>query len=196
MQWTAEHHLHQLRRRPYNSFFSAQSVTKLQDLIQGSTEDLALHFTRGKETGQPLDVSILYRCCLADNICDYSFGHNMGFLEDPVKGKEFFDFHTSFFSIGWFVLEIPYLIYFLMAIGPRLPAAGGVAAFAKFQMSLKRELQDIMDGKSERYNLKRRTIFQDYVEADLPPSIKTAQGFTDDADILIGAGYEVSLLSY
>jgi cytochrome P450 len=49
-----------------------------------------------------------------------------------------------------------------------------------------------MDGKSERYNIKRRTIFQDYVDADLPPSIKTAQGFVDDADIFIGAGYETS----
>lgn len=49
-----------------------------------------------------------------------------------------------------------------------------------------------MDGKSERYDIKRRTIFQDYIEADLPPSIKTAQGFVDDADIFIGAGYETS----
>lgn len=116
----------------------------------------------------------------------------MGFLEDPAKGKEFFDFHSSFFSMGWLVTEIPYLINLLVTIGPHLPAAGGVVAFAKFQGNLKRELQDIMDGKSEKYNIKRRTIFHDYVEADLPPSVKTPQGFSDDADILIGAGYETS----
>ncbi|CZR61665.1 uncharacterized protein PAC_11562 [Phialocephala subalpina] len=99
-----------------------------------------------------------------ENICDYAFGRSMGFLEDPTKGKEF-DFHSSFFRIGWVVLEIPYL-------------------------NLKRELQGIIDGNSERFDVKRRTIFHDYVEADLPPSVKTAQGFVDDADILIGAGYE------
>ncbi|KAE9371557.1 cytochrome P450 [Stipitochalara longipes BDJ] len=192
LQWTAEHNLHQLRRRPYNSFFSTQSVTKLQGFIHSSAEDLTLHFTQGKESGEALDISVLFRCCLADNICDYLFGHNMGFLENPAKGKEFFDFHTSFFSIGWFVLEIPWLINILVAVGPHLPAAGGVVAFAAFQGSLKRELQDIMDGKSEKYNIKRRTIFHEYVEADLPPSIKTPQGFTDDADIFIGAGYETS----
>jgi cytochrome P450 len=79
-----------------------------------------------------------------------------------------------------------------MAIGPHLPGTGGVAAFAALQQTLKRELQDIMDGKWERYDITRRTIFHDYVEADLPPSIKTAQGFVGDADIFIGAGYETS----
>jgi len=138
----------------------------------------------------------MYQCYSAAawpiTFCDYLFGHNMGFLENPVNGKEFFDFHTSFFSLDWFVLEIPYLVRLLVAVGPHLPAAGGVLSFAAFQGDLKRELRDIMDGKSERYAIKRRTIFHDYVEADLPPSIKTPQGFTDDADIFIGAGYETS----
>ncbi len=106
---------------------------KLEDLIRSSTEDLVLHFTRGIETQQPLDVSVLYRCCLADNICDYLFGHNMGFLDDPAKGKEFFDFHTAFFSIIWLVLEVPGFLRILMAAGPYLPAAGGVRGFVAFQ---------------------------------------------------------------
>lgn len=49
-----------------------------------------------------------------------------------------------------------------------------------------------MNGKDERYNVKRRTIFHDYVEAKLPPSVQTPQGFVDDADSFIGAGYETS----
>jgi cytochrome P450 len=57
---------------------------------------------------------------------------------------------------------------------------------------LKNELQDIIDGKSDKYAIKRRTIFHDYVDAKLPPSVKTAQGFADDADIFISAGYETS----
>lgn len=83
-------------------------------------------------------------------------------------------------------------MYILMAIGPHLPAAGGVAEFFAFQLTLRRELQDITDGKTERHDIKRRTIFHDYVETELPPGIKTPQGFTDDADILIVASYETS----
>jgi cytochrome P450 len=49
-----------------------------------------------------------------------------------------------------------------------------------------------MDGKLERYDIKRHTIFQNYIEVDLQPSVKTAQGFVDDADVFIGAGYETS----
>jgi cytochrome P450 len=57
---------------------------------------------------------------------------------------------------------------------------------------LKKQLQDIIDGKSNTYEIKRPTIFHDYVDAKLSPSVKTAQGFTDDADIFISAGYETS----
>jgi hypothetical protein len=57
---------------------------------------------------------------------------------------------------------------------------------------LKKQLQDIIDGKSDTYKIKRPTIFHDYVDAKLSPSLKTAQGFADDADIFISAGYETS----
>ena len=57
---------------------------------------------------------------------------------------------------------------------------------------MKQELKDITDGKLEKSNLGRRTIFHSYVQADLPPGVKTSQGVIDDADILIGAGYETT----
>jgi hypothetical protein len=78
--------MHQLRRRPYNSLFSIQSITKLQDLIQGSAEALASHFDRNKGNGQFLDVSILF-LAVWRTISDYAFGRNMGFWKNQLKGK-------------------------------------------------------------------------------------------------------------
>ncbi|KAF8857280.1 hypothetical protein BDZ45DRAFT_803416 [Acephala macrosclerotiorum] len=134
LRWTAQHDLHQLRCRPYSSFFSAKSVTKLQDLIQASTKDLAPYFSRSMESKQPINVLVLFRRCLAaaDNICDYDFRRNMGFLKDPAKRKEF-DFYSSFFGIGWLALEIPYFVQTLVKIGPYLPGSSDIVAFASFQ---------------------------------------------------------------
>ena len=36
------------------------------------------------------------------------------------------------------------------------------------------------DTFSEKSNPKRRTIFHEYVDADLPPYVKTPTGFVDD----------------
>ena len=133
MQWTAENEVHKLRRKPYNSFFSVQAVLKLEDLISESVNKLCELLRVNATHQQPSDLSVLYRCYLTDNICDYAFGRNMGFLDNPDKGREFFEFHSSFFSLGWLVLEMPWFFKTLAAIGPHLPAVGGVAAFIAFQ---------------------------------------------------------------
>ena len=109
-----------------------QAVLKLEDLISGSVNRLCDHLRLGVSNQQPIDLSVLYRCYLADNICDYAFGRDLGFLDNPAKGKEFFDFHSSFFGLGYLVLEVPWFFKTLATIGPHLPAAGGVAAFAAF----------------------------------------------------------------
>ena len=133
LQWTANDDLHRMRRRPYNPFFSIQPITKLEDLIHESLYKLLAHFDRGVASQQPFDVSTLYRCFLADNICDYAFGCDVGFLADPEKGKELFEAHRSVATLGYLFMEVPGFLKILLKVAHYLPTHGGIAAFGEFK---------------------------------------------------------------
>jgi cytochrome P450 len=66
LQHTASFELHKLRRQAMGRFFSSKEVLKLESLIKESVEKLCLRLEQGRESGEPVDVGLLYRSLTAD----------------------------------------------------------------------------------------------------------------------------------
>lgn len=95
LQHTPSHEQHKLRRHGFESFFSRANVTFLESLIRDNIGLLCSQLNSAKSSGDPVNISLLYRCLTADIVTEYAFGRNFGFLLDPEAMKPFF---SAFFD--------------------------------------------------------------------------------------------------
>jgi cytochrome P450 len=117
MTGTFDHDLHRRRRGALNSFFSVASVRKLEPTIQDHTNKVLSRMEKASVTGEPIEMSIMFKAYASDTVVSYAFGDCFHFLDDPKFGKPYFEAVDIFFQlnhlfghwplIGWAVRMAP-----------------------------------------------------------------------------------------
>ena len=87
---TQEHDLHRARRAPMSSFFSKQSIRRLEPILQRCLEKILARFELHAANHTPLDVRILFNASTSDIITGYSFGNCWNSLDVPDLNEWFF----------------------------------------------------------------------------------------------------------
>lgn len=138
LQHTASHEIHKIRRRAFDSFFSRQSVQKMEWLIQGSIKTLCDRLEEAKQSNQPVPLGkLLYPCFTADVASEYAFSQSHKFLANPAENESFFNAFYATFPLVFPLREIPGVSWALQAMVrlPKwtMPGDEGMAAITKWQ---------------------------------------------------------------
>jgi len=126
---TVDHRLHRLRRQPLNSFFSKQSIFRLEPVIFPMIEKLCVRIDQFKQTGLPMPIRLGYQCLATDIITRYAFNKDGKFLDSPDFSPCWFRTIKATAESGHLIKQFPCLLSVL-------------AAFPEWAMS--RLLPDIM----------------------------------------------------
>jgi hypothetical protein len=80
---TSPHELHQLRRRPMDSFFSRQSITRTEKIVHSKARVLDQRLCTLKDTGSVVRLDQAYSACVGDIIIELAVGESSHMLKEP-----------------------------------------------------------------------------------------------------------------
>jgi hypothetical protein len=80
---TSPHELHQLRRRPLDSFFSRQGITRTEEIVHSKARVLDQRLCALKHTGSVVRLDQAYSACVGDIIVELAVGESSHMLEGP-----------------------------------------------------------------------------------------------------------------
>jgi len=79
---TVDHDLHRLRREALHPFFSKNTISRFEPVIQEKISHLVSYFDKAQASGKPVNLSDLYYGLARDVVFECSFGMKSTILED------------------------------------------------------------------------------------------------------------------
>jgi hypothetical protein len=113
---TQEHDLHRAHRASMSSFFSKQSIRRLEPILQRCLEKILARFELRAANHTPLDVRILFNASTSDIITEYSFGTCWNSLDVPDLNERFFKVMIDGAKIVHVSSHFPFVIQFLTSL--------------------------------------------------------------------------------
>ena len=196
LQFTSSYEQHKLRRHGFESFFSRATVTSLEGLIRDNLNKLGEQLNSAKTSGDPVNISLLYRCITADIITEYCFGRSYGFLDNPEAAKPFFGGLYDTFKSFYLIREskvVERLMFWPVKLPDWcLPPRGSKTGnLLRFFQEIGNDTHEAM-GRDPKAG-ERRTIFTELPRNEkLPPSEKTEDVILRNAVMLVSAGIETT----
>ncbi|KAI9728590.1 MAG: hypothetical protein M1834_007618 [Cirrosporium novae-zelandiae] len=182
---------HKMRRQVLQSFFSRAGVQRVEYMIHNGLAKLCRHYYDAKENQTPVRVSLLYRCLLADVICEYAFGISYNFLDNPIWSEGFFNSFKATFKHIFFFRESKLVNYISLVI-TQLPewmfSRQNMKAMLEWSAALRKRIDASMKGEY-RQEKSHKTIFEEYKNNKLPPAEKTNHRLFQVGLMIIGAGF-------
>jgi cytochrome P450 len=199
-----DHDLHRMRRKSVEPFFSKRSVQALEGQIVGKVEKLLSRFSsalsESKKKGQKgalVNLSDAMSALTLDVISDYSFGESMGALEKDNYGHEFIKLlHESiqmrpvgrqFPTIINTMLDMP--VWIAVKLNSQL---SGMVAWMEDLVHIIDNIKAERAGEKKPREKKNKTVFDELLEKDLPPSEKETSVLLGAAMNFLGAGTETT----
>ncbi|KAH7327506.1 cytochrome P450 [Rhexocercosporidium sp. MPI-PUGE-AT-0058] len=193
---TIDHDHHRLRRSAINPFFSKNNVRKLEPIIQGNVSKLMHRLERLEETGEPVNLNIIFSAFTSDIIIEYAFGESQHYLDKEDFNQDFFSMMDSIHHIGAAAKQFGWLLPVVLSIPEFITTRvdRGMAAFAKMQNTCKSKIAQII---SETQTAKHKdksipTIFHDILSSSLPAFEKSPDRLYQEGQTFIAAGTETT----
>ncbi|KAI1496062.1 cytochrome P450, partial [Biscogniauxia marginata] len=190
---TANHELHHMRRKAVESFFSKQSVTRMESRIHDEAKSFDEKIRLLKGTGQVISLDHAFSCMTGDLAAQFACGENPHLIEEPLFNPEW---HKSLLGI---LAMVPYVrnMAWINSVLKWIPAAvlnslsPQVAGFRKFHEISEGRIEKIkaeMANKSEFDENEATSIFHHILTSDLPDSEKDSARLKREAFALLAAG--------
>ena len=85
-------------------------------MIHNGLAKMCRRFSEAQAGHTPLKVSLLYRCLMADVICEYAFGESFHFLDNLSWSEGFFSATETTMKGGWLFRESKLVNYISMSL--------------------------------------------------------------------------------
>ncbi|RDW57302.1 hypothetical protein BP5796_12752 [Coleophoma crateriformis] len=192
---TVGHDLHRIRRGAINPFFSKANVRKLESgIIQAKVDKLLARMQQLEQTGQPVDLNLMYNAFTSDVIVEYAFGKSHDYLDNEDFNKNFFHMMNSMHHVGALSRHFGWFLPVMLSIPEFITTKidKGMAAFAKFQDTCKSQIAGIMKEMESHSSKPIPTIFHDIINSDLAPKEKTLDRLWQEGQTFVAAGTETT----
>lgn len=132
---TIDHDHHRLRRNAINPFFSKTNVRKLEPVIQSNVSKLMTRLEKLEDTGEPVNLNIVFSAFTSDIIIEYAFGESQHYLDKEDFNLDFFFMMDSIHHIEAAAKQFGWLLPVVLSIPEFITTRvdRGMAAFAKMQ---------------------------------------------------------------
>jgi len=107
----------------------------LEPIIQEKVRKLLARMNQLEQTGQPVNLNLMYSAFTGDVIVEYAFGKSHDYLDKDDFNKDFFLMMDSMHHIGALSKQFGWLLPVMLSIPESITTKmdKGLAAFAKFQ---------------------------------------------------------------
>lgn len=182
-----------MRRAPLSPLFSARAVRDLEPTIRSKVDKLVARFDELAETNQVVTFDTPFMALTMDIICDYSFGKDRQYLDEPDFKEAWKSAVLGAFENGAMVRMYPWVIPLMKSLPISVVSwmNQGAGQLMWWQQSLREEIRPILD-KTDSSDEKKRTIFHALRDSDLPPEERSLERLVDEAEAFTGAGSETT----
>ncbi|MCJ1423294.1 hypothetical protein MMC29_001176 [Sticta canariensis] len=191
---TAPHELHQLRRKAVESFFSKQSVTRLESRIHHEARSLDEKLLHCAGTGAIVRLDHAFACIAGDLAGQYACGENPELLAESDFNPEWYKSLMGILTMVPLVRNFPWInsmaamlpVAVLRAINPQ------VAGFRMFHLLSEGHIEKVkaevaQEGEHDEFD-KKSSIFHHILRSGLPESEKDPARLKREAFGLLAAG--------
>lgn len=199
-----DHDLHRKRRAALNPFFSKRNIQQLEPMIMEKVNRLLDRLGKAFVEGEVVNLSYATAALTMDVISSYALGADVGNLKRADWGKDWLD---AFRLVGQFRpigRQFKWFINMSATVSPDIvqifnPRQAFVMRKLNYPMeSIRQAIRDRdEDGKpsQDKPSTNSKTIFQDIIDSNLPPSEKSAGRLNAEAGLMVGAGTETTARS-
>ncbi|KAF2706940.1 cytochrome P450 family protein [Pleomassaria siparia CBS 279.74] len=193
---TTPHHLHRVRRKPIEPYFSRLGINQLEPIIHELVEKFLKRFEALEGTGAVVRLDHAMLCYTGDMISRVCCEDATSLLDDKDFSKDWYEsLHTIIKSMPLFE-AFPFIIRFvrlipesvLMWVDPRSQLFNNWRDMAE-----KHVLQVKKEGGTQNHQARSRgdertTLLHHLVYSDLPESELSVPRLVNEAQVLLGAG--------
>jgi cytochrome P450 len=197
---TVDHDVHRVRRGALSPFFSKRSIQALEGRVVEKIDILASRMADACRTGETVNLLYAAGALTMDVISAYAFGKDWNKLHEPDWAEEELEGYAKMAQMGPFARQFPWVAKaVIMVLPPKLvtklsPAAALVPRNrALFKDMIQTAIDEEKSGQVEKSA--SRSIFQDILQSNLPPSDKTPARLSAEAGLLVMAGTETTARS-
>ncbi|KAH6693344.1 putative cytochrome P450 [Leptodontidium sp. MPI-SDFR-AT-0119] len=189
---TIDHDHHRLRRNAINPFFSKTNVRKLEPVIQSNVSKLMTRLEKLEDTGELVNLNIVFSAFTSDIIIEYAFGESQHYLDKEDFNLDFFFMIDSIHHIGAAAKQFGWLLPVVLSIPEFIITRvdRGMAAFAKMQKKIGLIISETKTGNHKEKSI--ATIFHDVLSSNLPDSEKSPDRLYQEGQTFIAAGTETT----
>ncbi|KAL4874475.1 cytochrome P450 [Aspergillus karnatakaensis] len=193
---TVDHDHHKLRRHIIDSFFSKQSVAKLDGMIREKVRILLGQLGQARRKGTVVELHAALGALTSDVISEYMYGESLGSLHAPRYRTPISD--SAAHTIGWLhyvrfypaVFRLAWLLP-VQSLGGRLSVVGPVLRLLQFTRD---KADEYLAGtsKSGADGEGKKTIFSALVAETVPPHEKSRQRLVAEVTSILAAGTDTT----
>lgn len=192
---TVEHDVHRVRRAALSPFFSKRNIHALEGLIIGKVDELVERFVIAYQVAEVVPLLHATGALTMDIISVYAYGKDVQKLQQADWAGKELEAYSKLSQLGPFGRHFGWISKLILTTLPMsvVEKISPAAALIPRNRAFFRELiQDalVADGSTEK--AQHRTIFQDIVQSNLPPSEKAPARLSAEASLLQIAGTETT----
>lgn len=192
---TVEHDVHRMRRATLSPFFSKRNIHALEGLIIGKVDELVERFAIAHQTAEVVPLLHATGALTMDIISVYAYGKDVRKLQQADWAGKELEAYSKLSQLGPFGRHFAWiskmvLVTLPMSVVEKIsPAAALIPRNRAFFRGL---IQDALVAEGSTEKAPHRTIFQDIVQSNLPPSEKAPARLSAEANLLQIAGTETT----
>lgn len=205
---TVDHDVHRMRRSALNRFFSKRCVQEHQQMITDKIEILCDRFAEACRTGDVVSLTFACGALTMDVISAYAFGAQTDNLKRKDFGAEYLEAYSKLSQFGPVGRQFPWLAKACLTLIPssimhrispsaaliprnRLVFRGMIEESVRQQEEEERNKPEVLF-EAEKESQKNKSIFEDILRSNLPPSEKAPARLAAEANLLVIAGTETT----
>ncbi|KIW90646.1 uncharacterized protein Z519_08429 [Cladophialophora bantiana CBS 173.52] len=189
---TASDELHRIRRGALNPLFSRQRILDLQDVIQGKIDILVDRVREFQAEEKVMPINRAFSALTEEVILEYCFNLSYDALREPEFEKSLHDPIMAANQFSNVSLQFPWIpkILFNLPQSITVKMQPEYALFFRMQGDFRKQIDDMKSGKMKDVLEKssHRTVFQELIEGNLPPSEKNSLRLMGEASVVVAAG--------
>ncbi|KAF2756362.1 putative benzoate 4-monooxygenase cytochrome P450 [Pseudovirgaria hyperparasitica] len=190
---TRSHDRHRQMRKPLESFFSRQGISRIEDIIHGEVRLLDTKFQSRKGTGEVIWLNAVFASFAGDVIGCVTCGDNPGFLEGKDFSPEWYTTNRKLLEVIPIIRNFPWLTRLVRAVprwivdkvNPSVSSLSLLKLFGENQIS---KIRSEIDQAETSEKSQKTSVFRHLLESDVDESVKSIPRLQGEAFILEGAG--------
>lgn len=193
---TPSAHVHMIRRKALNPFFSRQRILEFEHVVREKVDILIEHIDQYRKTAQPFTLSRGFMALGGDVIMQYCFSLNYNHLNSKDFETTFHEPFVAISAAGLLSLQFPIIPKILLSLPESLieKMEPAYTLLFRLQSDMRKQISKLLESpkgssSASAEESKNPSVFSELInDPELPPSEIKLRRLQDEAQVVVAAG--------